>query len=161
MKRLSWLLFIVISSLGLVGFTTHSSPVTPHALIVKSSFDQSNPFTIVLPIPGYNIVCKIVGTARICASVSNKAPVQNSSVTVYGTLKINGVAQVNMPMLAVWHYKTVDSACNGKTNTKGLARCARSISMATIGYEVSIDVTINKKYTVTTSFTPKRENLYP
>jgi hypothetical protein len=106
------------------------------------------------PMPGQNEQCNTYGDVLICASVSNASPVQNSNVTVYGRLTINGWAQPDKQMFTTWHYKSTTPTCNdGITNIDGIANCARSIGRATIGYQVNIDVTIDG-YSVTTSFTP-------
>jgi hypothetical protein len=104
-------------------------------------------------LPGQNVVCKTSGKTQICASVSNKAPAQYTYVTVYGSLKVNGVMQKSKTMIAVGHYKTTTPSCQGLTSSTGVGSCKRGISRATKGYRVQVVVTING-YTVTTWFTP-------
>jgi hypothetical protein len=106
------------------------------------------------PLPGKNEQCSSYGDAEICASVSNAAPKQNTNVTVYGRLIINGWAQPEKQMFTTWNYKTTSPTCNdGITNNDGIASCTRGIGRASIGYTVNIKVTIDG-YEVTTSFTP-------
>jgi competence protein ComEC len=106
------------------------------------------------PMPGENVQCSTFGDVEICASVSDASPTQNSDVTVYGRLVVNGVPQSGKGMQTAWHYKSTTSHCDsGITDSGGLADCTRSIGRASIGYEVIIDVTIGG-YSVTTSFTP-------
>ncbi len=136
MKHFSWL----VLAIGL--------------FVLAPAFVQpSGASAAVLAMPGQNIVCKTSGTTQICASVSSASPKQYSYVTIYGRLTVSGVGQNAKSMTIAWHYKTVTSSCSGKTNTSGLANCARYISSATKGYKVNVVVTINGR-NVTTSFTP-------
>jgi len=106
------------------------------------------------PMPGENVQCSTTKNVEICVSVSDDSPVQNSDVTVYGRLVINGVPQSGKAMQTAWHYKSTTSHCDsGITDSGGLADCTRSIGRASIGYEVIIDVSISG-YSVSTSFTP-------
>jgi hypothetical protein len=103
--------------------------------------------------PGVNVVCNQIANAQICASVSNGTPAQNSNVTVYGRLLIDGVGQPGQVMNTTWHYKTTTFTCSGTTGANGLAQCTRSIGRASLGFQVNIDVQIGG-YTATTWFTP-------
>lgn len=155
MKRLSWLFLISLLSSATFGFTPSAPAAAPS---IELAFDSppSLPSTTLPGIPeiGQNVVCKTVGAAKVCASVSSQYPARYTNVTVYGTLKINGIAQVGKGMKAVWRYKTTTPTCSGITNANGVARCTRYIAGATSGYKVLITITING-YTVTTSFTPQ------
>lgn len=106
-----------------------------------------------LAMPGTNVVCKTSGTTQICASISNGSPAQYTYVTVYGSLKVNGVYQKSKAMVATWHYKTTTPTCLGNTGTGGTANCTRYIARATKGYKVLVVVKING-YSVTTWFMP-------
>jgi hypothetical protein len=98
--------------------------------------------------------CQSSGATEICAWVSKGHPSQNSTVTVYGRLLVNGVGQSGLTMATTWHYKTTTSTCSGITGPSGVAQCSRDIGRATIGYQVNIDVVIGG-YQVTTWFTPQ------
>jgi hypothetical protein len=92
--------------------------------------------------------------------VSNPAPTWNSHVTVTGRLLQGGQPVAGATMQTAWHYKTTLSACAGVTGTNGIASCDRSISHATRGYTVEIDVSFvdasGKVLTTTsTGFTPR------
>jgi beta-lactamase superfamily II metal-dependent hydrolase len=107
------------------------------------------------PMPGYNVQCTQSGGAQMCAAVSASTPAQNSSVTVYGRLRINDVDQAGLPMSSTWKYKSTTSTCNsGVTDAGGVAACTRQIGSATLGYTVNISVSIGG-YTASTSFTPQ------
>lgn len=105
--------------------------------------------------PGENIQCHTEGQVELCASVSNANPPQNSSVTVYGRLVIEGAPQAGKPMLTSWYYKTTTSYCDsGITGLGGLASCSRYIGGASTNYQVDIDVMI-EGFSVRTWFTPR------
>ena len=125
------------------------TPVTPTQVIPT----PVTPTTTPPPPIGSNVQCNTIDSAQICAWVSNGAPIQNSTVTVYGRLYINNVAQASQNMTTTWHYKSTNSACSGTTDSSGVATCSRSIGLASKGYQVNIDVTIGG-YTATTWFTP-------
>lgn len=106
------------------------------------------------PMPGENEQCNQYDDYLICASVSNSNPTQNSDVTVYGRLTMNGWALPGKQMLTTWYYKATASTCDdGSTNFNGIASCTQDIGLATVGFIVDIDVII-EGYSVTTSFTP-------
>jgi beta-lactamase superfamily II metal-dependent hydrolase len=105
------------------------------------------------PMPGYNVQCSQSASVQICASVSDPNPVQNESVTVYGRLRVNGVGQAGQTMNAVWHYKSSTPSCSGMTGSDGVGSCSRQIGLASIGYTVTVNVSISG-YAVNTSFTP-------
>jgi competence protein ComEC len=104
--------------------------------------------------PGYNVVCNTSGAAEICASISNPSPSQNSTVAVYGRLRIGGVGQSGLTMTATWYYKTTSPTCTATTGATGQASCSRSIGSATKGYRVNVRAAISG-YTATTWFTPQ------
>jgi beta-lactamase superfamily II metal-dependent hydrolase len=107
------------------------------------------------PMPGYNVRCVQNGNAQMCASVSAPTPGQNTSVTVYGRLLVNGTGQAGLPMSSTWKYKSTTPTCNsGITGADGVASCGRQIGAATLGYTVNITASIGG-YTASTSFTPQ------
>jgi len=60
-------------------------------------------------------------------------------------------------MQTTWNFKTAKSSCDSVTDTDGRASCTRTISDATVGYTVTIDVAITwqeQTYTDQTGFTP-------
>lgn len=112
-----------------------------------------------LPTPNAaNVNCRSYANAQICAWVSNSSPTQNSNVTTYGRLIVNGSPVSQAPMYTTWHYKSYPSFENCVTNRNGIGECTRKIGRATIGYEVRVDVRIDHagtQYETHTSFTPQ------
>jgi hypothetical protein len=107
------------------------------------------------PMLGYNVRCVQNGNAQMCVSVSAPTPGQNTSVTVYGRLLVNGAGQAGLPMSSTWKYKSTTPTCNsGITGADGVASCSRQIGAATLGYTVNITASIGG-YTASTSFTPQ------
>jgi hypothetical protein len=96
---------------------------------------------------------------QVGASVSNAAPTQNSTVRVTAVLTNNGQGVAGATMDTVWHYKTTTSYCSGgPSGSDGTMSCSRSISRATVGYTVYIDVIVHyngQDFTTSTSFTPQ------
>jgi len=81
-------------------------------------------------------------------------------VTVTATLTDgDGRGLAGATMRTVWHYKTTTSECSGgPSGASGTMTCVRSISQATAGYTVLIDVLATyqgQTYRVSTSFTPR------
>ena len=111
----------------------------------------------------------IVGTAlayylseyddvEVTALVDNPTPTQNSEVTVFGKIIVDGRPQGGVRMDTTWRYRTTDSRCSGMTDANGEASCSRRISTLTIGYTVRIEVDFTyegKVYRTETSFTPR------
>lgn len=122
--------------------------------VIHNPLPSSMPTSTPSPPTGVNVVCRDSGAAQICGWVSNGSPGQNSSETVYGRLLINNIRQTGQTMDTTWHFKSTNSSCSGTTDIYGIASCSRSIGMATIGYQVNVDVSIGG-YSVTTWFTPK------
>ena len=61
-------------------------------------------------------------------------------------------------MHTTWKFKTATSYCDGVTDIDGEASCTRTISDATVGYTVTIDVAITwqgQTYTDQTYFIPQ------
>jgi competence protein ComEC len=119
------------------------SPPTPTATVATSNPVRCNTYA---------------NGVEICAWVSNTSPSQNSTVTVYGRIMDQGSPASGSPMETTWHYKTTTSHCSGTSGSNGIASCSRSISRATIGYTVIIDVTFThdgQAYSSYTSFTPR------
>ena len=99
-------------------------------------------------------------TARLVASVSNASPTKNTVVTVTATLTDGGgQGLAGATMQTTWRYKTTTSSCaGGPSGASGTMTCGRSISQATAGYTVAIDVLVTyqgQTYRTTTSFTPR------
>jgi hypothetical protein len=99
-----------------------------------------------------------IGSTEVAAWVSNSAPPQYSTVTVYGKITRGGVGIANVPMHTIWHYRTTTSYCDGTSRSDGVASCSRYISRATKGYYVRIDVQFlyqGQTYSASTGFTPR------
>ncbi len=136
-----------------VNVTLSVAPTSLQASSTSSAVTATPVPVPAVPQSGFNAKCSQSGAAQICASVSNASPQQNTIVTIYGRLLINGVGQTGLPMNTTWEYKGASSTCFGTTDSTGSASCGRDISRATKGYTVSVTVSIGD-YSVTTSFTP-------
>lgn len=141
--------------------TTPTPSKTPTATTVPSPTNTPTrtptaaPTNTPPPAPGGdNVVCKQYGAAQLCAWVLDGTPPQNSNVTVYGRLLVNGGDQSGQTMNTAWHYKSTTSYCDGLTDGGGVASCTRGIGRATLGYTVNIDVRISG-YQVRTWFVPE------
>jgi hypothetical protein len=149
---------IVIALIGLLGVIGAALIAVYRPTITNGPTPTPTPTVTPTPLPppiGDNVVCESIGGAEICAWVSNGEPPQNSRVTVYGRLQIDGVPQVDMPMITKWHYESGPKLGEPpKTDIRGTASCERSIGPATVGYQVNVDVEIGN-YKVTTWFTPQ------
>ncbi|MSP12841.1 MAG: hypothetical protein EXR62_07775 [Chloroflexi bacterium] len=106
------------------------------------------------PPQGANVKCNQQGTTQICAWISDPTPTQNTRVTVFARLLVNGAGQSGQAMQAIWNYKSSTPDCSGVTGGDGQASCTRDISRATVGYQVDVDVSIGS-FKVTTWFTPR------
>jgi hypothetical protein len=92
------------------------------------------------------------------AWVSNETPPRYSTVTVYGHIHRHGVGIPDVPMNAVWHYRTTSTDCDGQSNADGVASCARNIAGASAGHYVRVVVTFTyagQTYMAETGFTPQ------
>jgi len=77
---------------------------------------------------------------------------------VFGFLVCDEQPVAGAPMHATWKFKTTTVSCDSVTDTDGEASCTRTISDATVGYTVTIDVAITwqgQTYVDQTSFTPQ------
>jgi hypothetical protein len=111
---------------------------------------NTKPANTVVPTPSPKI--------EVTASVSNDKPAQNSDVTVRGKITVNGVGIGDVPMRAIWRYKSTAPTCDGVSNNDGVASCSRAIGTATKGYKVVVEVTFTyqgKQYKAQTDFTPQ------
>jgi hypothetical protein len=98
------------------------------------------------------------GSDEVHASVSSRFPAQDSPETVSARLVVDGQPIANVPMTAIWHYKTSTPSCVGMTNANGVASCTRYIGGATRGRRVKISVRFSwngQTYTGETSFWPR------
>jgi hypothetical protein len=97
--------------------------------------------------------------SEVSCWVSDPAPSRNTTVTVYGEVVIgfSGARIRDIPMEAEWHFETGTRYCCATSGTDGVASCSQGISGATLGYTVSIDVTMHYwgYRRCTTSFTPQ------
>jgi hypothetical protein len=98
------------------------------------------------------------GAYAATASVSNPHPDWTTNETVTGTLTRGGQPVAGAAMHTIWHYKTVQSNCDGSTDGSGIASCTLNIGHATRGHTVVIDVIFTAPdgthVTASTSFTP-------
>lgn len=94
----------------------------------------------------------------VTASMSDSTPCRYSTVSVYvHAVGANGVAVSGASVSSSWHYKSNTSSESGTTNANGDATLSRSISSATAGYTVQVNVQVNlggTTGTASTSFTP-------
>lgn len=158
MKRLAWLLLVVILSFNTVGFSLPASHPTPAAAILSAPPLAPPLFPAPAPaaasIPGYNVVCNNIGPLRLCASVSESRVLPGSFLTVYGLMRTRGEPIQGQVMQVVWHGHT-SATCIGLTDEDGLASCTTYVpaSMAS-GYKVYVKVLLDK-YKILTSFRTK------
>ncbi len=99
-----------------------------------------------------------VPSVQVTAWVSQTAPAQRTSVTVYGQITVDGKAVAGVPMRTTWHFKSKDSTCEGVSTSEGIADCTRNIGGATLGYAVVISVEMThaeQVYATETVFTPQ------
>jgi len=98
------------------------------------------------------------GSILVTAWVSDSAPAQYTTVTVYGKITLGLVGIANVPMHTIWQYKTTKPTCDGVSGTDGVASCGRYIGSATKGYRVDITVQFTydgQQYSAITGFTPQ------
>ncbi len=96
---------------------------------------------------------------EVQSCVSNSVPEQNSIVTVFGRLLINGQSVTGLTMETSWDHKYLNGSCNATTDGRGVARCSRNISNSTNGYAVVVTVKFKyngKTYSGETNFTPAK-----
>ncbi len=94
----------------------------------------------------------------VTAWVSESNPSQNSRVTVSARFTMNGQPIAGLPMIATWHYKSTSSTCSGETGADGVAYCTRNIGGATVGYAVTISISLiwdGQTYVGSASFKPE------
>jgi len=140
-------LCVVIISLTLLGAASACGSLESMGL---SLLEKGTP----TPRPAFNLVCEEIDDVKICGSVSEPRPAQNSTVTVFGEYYVEGEGVANLTMETTWRYKTTTTGCNGITDAAGLAQCSRAIGKASPDYQVDVDVEI-RGHKVTTWFTPK------
>lgn len=145
---------IVVALIGVFGVIAAALIPT----IIDRGIPTPTPTAAPTPLPtpiADNVVCDSIGAAEICAWVSDGEPLQYNQVTVYGRLQIDGIPQVDMPMITRWHFASgLKLGEPPKTDIRGTASCERSIGRATVGRQVDVDVEIGA-YQVTTWFTPQ------
>jgi hypothetical protein len=145
MKRLSWLLLVLVLSFSTVGFA-------PPAGV--------NPAPLEAFIPGYNIVCHNVRLTRICASVSEAKIRPGSYVIIYGLMRTRGVGVPGEIMRVVWS-SNVTVSCIGITDDTGLASCSTYVPARTpTARKVHVKVWIDK-YKLQTSFMTRHPHQDP
>ena len=154
---------MIMNEWGSTPTPTPTSTPTNTPTSTPSPTATSGPTITPTPIPpptGTNVNCRDYSnpTAQICAWVSNGSPSQNSNVTTFGRLIVNGSPVAGAQMHTVWHYKTTSPTEDCITGSDGIGRCTRNIGRATTGYQVRVDVEITHagtRYTSSTSFTPQ------
>jgi hypothetical protein len=132
------------------GVTVVVPTETPHFALVDTE----------PPIPAVVVTIPSTGDYTARAYLNNPQPAQNTTVTVFGELQKAGTPVPGAVMNTIWHYKTKDTPCEGaKTGADGVASCANKISRATIGFDVTIDVTLTAPdgtvLKTQTDFTPR------
>jgi hypothetical protein len=91
-------------------------------------------------------------TLTCTASMSNPNPAQ------YSTTDVIVQTAPGAGVTATAHYKTTNTTHTGSAASNGIATIAFSISRATLGYAVEVDVTVTRNATArscSTSFTPR------
>lgn len=103
---------------------------------------------------GANLQCTTRPGSQLCAWISNPTPLQNSTVTAYARLYLNGAAVPGQLVTTTWHYKSTTPTETCATAYNGIAACTRDIGRATAGYTVIVDVAAGALST-STWFTPQ------
>jgi hypothetical protein len=136
MKRLSWLLLVLVLSFSTVGF---APPAGEEPAPMEGS------------IPGHNIVCHNIRATRLCASVSEARVRPGSWVTIYGLMRNRGVGVKGQIMRVVWS-SNITVSCIGITDETGLASCSTYVPARTpAARKVNVKVWLDK-YKLQTSF---------
>lgn len=134
---------------------TATTPPTSTPVPTQTPIPTPTTAPTTTPVPqGENFVCRTTGSTELCAWVSKGSPPQNSTVTVFGRLRMGGVPVAGQPMSTTWSYKSTTVGCSGVTNSEGVASCSRDIGRATKGYRVNIQVALGGT-SVTTWFVPQ------
>lgn len=92
------------------------------------------------------------------AQLSCQASMTNASPAQYSTTDVIVHTAAGAGVTATAHYKTTDTTHAGTASGSGVADIAFSISRATIGYTVRVDVTVSRggaSNACSTSFTPQ------
>jgi hypothetical protein len=90
-------------------------------------------------------------TASSCsASMSNPTPGDGGSETLSVTGNVPSA-----PVRLVVHYKTKNTSYSGATDASGAASVPFGIGRPTIGYTVTVDVTVGQQASCSTAFTPQ------
>jgi hypothetical protein len=96
------------------------------------------------------------GPSPPASSGSCSASMDNANPAKYSTVHVLVASHLaNASVTTVAHYKTTDTTKTGTTDGAGKADIAYSISGATSGYSVKVDVNVAGKETCTTQFTPQ------
>ena len=151
MKRLAWLLLIVILSLNTLGFTLPASPPAPGSSIPSNPPNLPETAFDAGFIPGHNLVCHNIGQRRVCASVSEARVLPGSVLTVYGMLRLRGEGVPGVIMNVIWAGRITET-CVGVTDSSGVASCNTFVpSYMKQGYRVTVKVLLDH-YKVSTNF---------
>ncbi len=143
--------------------TQASTPSTPFPTPTHGGPSPTTPSPTVIPVTLTPVsqttsVPLVAADKSVTAWVSDAKPSQNSRVTVSARFTTNGQPKLGVPMTSTWHYKSKSSTCTGETGADGVAYCTRNIGGATIGYTVTIMVSLvwnGQTYIGSTSFTPE------
>ncbi|HET6846393.1 MAG TPA: hypothetical protein VFH29_06130 [Anaerolineales bacterium] len=137
MKRLAWLLLIVIFAFSTVAF---AAPAPPSDLT-----------------PAPNQQCHNIRLVRVCSWVEAGVVKPGSSVTIYGSYKSKGVGVPGQIMRVVWSAR-VTQTCIGVTDSTGVASCTTYVpSYLSSGRTVTVKVWVDK-YKINTHFRIKVGN---
>jgi hypothetical protein len=154
MKRLAWLLLIVVLSLNTLGFSTPPSPPAAVSATFANPPSLAGETPLQASIPGVNASCHHLRALRLCASVSEKVIVPGSFVTIYGSMKIRGEGVQGKLMRVLWHSRT-SASCYGVTDENGLASCSTYFpARIARGHKVYVRVWLDG-HKVTTHFRTK------
>lgn len=98
--------------------------------------------------------------AAVEAVLSDPAPRRTARLTVTGRLLRGDTGIAGVPMRTVWHFRSGDATCNSRSGTdeEGRATCTFSMSGATPGHEVVVDVSFEyegRTYQTQLRFTPQ------
>ena len=82
--------------------------------------------------------------------MSNPTPGDGGSEILYVTSNVP-----NAPVTVVVHYKTKNTSYSGTTDPSGAGSVTFGIGRPTVGYMVTVDITIGQQASCSTAFTPQ------
>ncbi|HEX2911359.1 MAG TPA: hypothetical protein VH186_11155 [Chloroflexia bacterium] len=92
------------------------------------------------------------GHVLIQTCLDNASPAQNSNVTVYGRLVVDGKPASGQSFNTIWHFKSGDVTCDSTTDAQGVASCTENIGAAPSDFSVKVEIHFNYRGQVYTNY---------